>query len=90
MARTHPVLAERGYACVRVDMRGNGDSYGVDEKAKVHPKEKADCLVGYDNWLGRPAFSQRGGICGTVGMDGYFKLARLTAYRFRRPMAQTR
>lgn len=28
-ALTHPYFAERGYACVRVDMRGNGDSEGV-------------------------------------------------------------
>lgn len=30
-ALTHPYFAQRGYACVRVDMRGNGDSYGVME-----------------------------------------------------------
>ncbi len=26
---THPCLAGHGYACLRVDMRGNGDSEGV-------------------------------------------------------------
>ncbi|KEJ89866.1 CocE/NonD family hydrolase [Sulfitobacter donghicola] len=30
-ALTHPYLAERGYACARVDMRGNGDSEGLME-----------------------------------------------------------
>jgi len=30
-ALTHPWFATRGYACVRVDMRGNGDSEGVME-----------------------------------------------------------
>ena len=25
-ALTHPYFAKRGYACLRVDMRGNGDS----------------------------------------------------------------
>lgn len=30
-ALTHPYFAERGYACARVDMRGNGDSYGLME-----------------------------------------------------------
>ncbi len=30
-ALTHPWFAARGYACVRVDMRGNGDSEGVME-----------------------------------------------------------
>ncbi|MGB3245274.1 MAG: CocE/NonD family hydrolase [Sulfitobacter sp.] len=28
-ALTHPWFAERGYACVRVDIRGNGDSEGL-------------------------------------------------------------
>jgi predicted acyl esterase len=27
-ALTHPYLAGHGYACVRVDMRGSGDSDG--------------------------------------------------------------
>ena len=27
----HPYFAKRGYACVRVDMRGNGDSQGLME-----------------------------------------------------------
>lgn len=30
-ALTHPYFAQRGYACARVDMRGNGDSYGLME-----------------------------------------------------------
>ncbi|NBT55904.1 MAG: peptidase S15, partial [Betaproteobacteria bacterium] len=35
-ALTHPYLAGHGYACVRVDMRGNGDSDGImlDEYAE--------------------------------------------------------
>ena len=28
-ALTHPWFAARGYACLRVDMRGNGDSEGL-------------------------------------------------------------
>ena len=28
-ALTHPYLAGHGYACLRVDMRGNGDSDGI-------------------------------------------------------------
>jgi predicted acyl esterase len=28
-ALTHPYLAGHGYACIRVDMRGNGDSQGL-------------------------------------------------------------
>jgi predicted acyl esterase len=27
---THPWMAGQGYACIRVDMRGNGDSEGRD------------------------------------------------------------
>ncbi|NRB01792.1 MAG: CocE/NonD family hydrolase [Rhodobacteraceae bacterium] len=30
-ALTHPYFAKRGYACLRVDIRGNGDSYGLME-----------------------------------------------------------
>jgi putative CocE/NonD family hydrolase len=30
-SRTHPWFAGHGYACIRVDMRGNGDSEGVME-----------------------------------------------------------
>ena len=30
-ALTHPYFAQRGYASARVDMRGNGDSYGLME-----------------------------------------------------------
>ena len=36
-ALTHPYYAGHGYACVRVDMRGSGDSEGIleDEYLKV-------------------------------------------------------
>ncbi len=39
----HPWLAGHGYAAVRVDIRGSGDSEGVllDE---YHPQERLDCL----------------------------------------------
>ncbi|MEM6303338.1 MAG: CocE/NonD family hydrolase [Pseudomonadota bacterium] len=42
-ALTHPYFAQRGYACVRVDMRGNGDSDGLmtDEYA---PQELSDAV----------------------------------------------
>tara|TARA_R110002074_G_scaffold95768_2_gene208355 strand:- start:139 stop:2133 length:1995 start_codon:yes stop_codon:yes gene_type:complete len=62
-ALTHPWFAERGYACVRVDMRGNGDSQGVmaDEYT---PLEQADC-VEVINWLAAQAWCN-----GNVGMMG--------------------
>ena len=38
---THPYFAKRGYACIRVDMRGNGDSEGLMED-EYTPQELAD------------------------------------------------
>ncbi|MEM6563831.1 MAG: CocE/NonD family hydrolase [Pseudomonadota bacterium] len=42
-ALTHPWFAARGYACLRVDMRGNGDSEGVMED-EYTPQELADAV----------------------------------------------
>lgn len=62
-ALTHPYFAARGYACIRVDMRGNGDSEGVmaDEYA---PQEQADALEVID-WLAAQSWCD-----GNVGMMG--------------------
>ncbi len=62
-ALTHPWFAERGYACVRLDMRGNGDSQGVmaDEYT---PLEQSDCIEAI-NWLAAQPW-----CTGTVGMMG--------------------
>lgn len=62
-ALTHPWFAERGYACVRVDMRGNGDSEGVmlDEYA---PQELADA-VEVIHWLASQPWCN-----GKIGMMG--------------------
>src|SRR6185312_16475574 len=40
---THPYFAGHGYACVRVDMRGSGESDGILEDEYL-PQEQADCL----------------------------------------------
>ncbi len=40
---THPYFAGHGYACVRVDMRGSGESDGILEDEYL-PLEQADCL----------------------------------------------
>ena len=40
-ALTHPYLAGHGYACLRVDMRGNGDSDGLMDD-EYSPQELAD------------------------------------------------
>jgi len=42
-ALTHPYFAARGYACARVDMRGNGDSEGIMED-EYSPQELADAV----------------------------------------------
>ena len=60
---THPYVAGHGYACVRVDMRGNGESDGLmwDEYLK---QEQDDALEVID-WLVKQPWCS-----GTVGMIG--------------------
>ena len=60
---THPYFAGHGYACVRVDMRGNGESDGLmwDEYLK---QEQDDALEVIDWITAQPWCS------GTVGMIG--------------------
>ena len=62
-ALTHPYFAGHGYACVRVDMRGNGESDGLmlDEYAK---QEQDDALEVID-WMARQPW-----CTGAVGMIG--------------------
>ncbi len=62
-ALTHPYFAQRGYACARVDMRGNGDSEGImtDEYT---PQELADAVEVIEWAAAQPWCS------GTVGMMG--------------------
>jgi len=62
-ALTHPYMAGHGYACIRVDMRGNGDSDGLmdDEYSK---QEQEDCLE-VIAWLARQKWCS-----GRVGMFG--------------------
>ncbi len=62
-ALTHPWFAARGYACLRVDMRGNGDSDGLmaDEYTE---RELADA-VEVIHWIAAQPWCS-----GTVGMMG--------------------
>ena len=62
-ALTHPYFAGHGYAAIRVDMRGNGDSTGLmfDEYAR---QEQDDALQVID-WLCRQTWCD-----GNVGMIG--------------------
>ena len=62
-ALTHPYFAKRGYACLRVDIRGNGDSHGLmtDEYS---PQELADA-VEIIHWAAAQPWCS-----GNVGMMG--------------------
>ncbi|MEP4197634.1 MAG: CocE/NonD family hydrolase [Aliishimia sp.] len=62
-ALTHPWMAARGYACIRVDMRGNGDSEGVMEDE--YTQQELDDAVEVINWLAAQDWCS-----GTVGMMG--------------------
>ena len=62
-ALTHPWFAARGYACVRVDMRGNGDSEGLMED-EYTPQELADAVEVITHLASQPWCS------GSVGMMG--------------------
>lgn len=60
---THPYIAGHGYACIRVDMRGTGDSEGVilDEYL---PQEQKDAIEVID-WLSKQPWCS-----GSVAMMG--------------------
>ena len=62
-ALTHPYLAGHGYACVRVDMRGSGDSDGLmfDEYTQQELQDACDVIA----WLVQQPWST-----GKVGMMG--------------------
>ncbi len=60
---THPYFAKRGYACIRVDMRGNGDSEGLMED-EYSPQELSDAVETI-NWLASQSWCN-----GSVGMMG--------------------
>ncbi|MEZ5783831.1 MAG: CocE/NonD family hydrolase [Rhizobiaceae bacterium] len=62
-ALTHPYFAGHGYAGVRVDMRGSGDSEGVC-KGEYLKQEQDDCLAVIEWLAGQPWCS------GAVGMIG--------------------
>ncbi|PWJ83834.1 hypothetical protein C8D77_1403 [Mesorhizobium loti] len=62
-ALTHPYFAGHGYASVRVDMRGTGDSEGVC-KGEYLKQEQDDCLAVIE-WLAKQSWCS-----GAVGMIG--------------------
>ena len=62
-ALTHPYFASHGYACLRVDMRGNGDSEGL-MRDEYSAQELADA-VEVIHWI-----AAQGWCVGSVGMMG--------------------
>ncbi|MFT7593054.1 MAG: putative CocE/NonD family hydrolase [Paracoccaceae bacterium] len=62
-ALTHPYFARRGYACVRLDIRGNGDSQGLMED-EYTAQELSDGVEAI-NWLASQPWCS-----GSVGMMG--------------------
>jgi len=60
---THPYLAGHGYACIRVDMRGNGDSEGLmeDEYSEQEWQDACDVIA----WAAAQPWCN-----GNVGMMG--------------------
>ena len=62
-ALTHPYFAERGYACLRVDMRGNGDSHGLMEDE--YTQTELDDAVAVIEWVADQPWCN-----GKVGMMG--------------------
>jgi putative CocE/NonD family hydrolase len=62
-ALTHPYFAGHGYAAIRVDMRGNGESDGIMDDEYL-AQEQDDCLEVIDWLVAQPWCS------GAVGMIG--------------------
>jgi len=60
---THPYFAGHGYAAVRVDMRGNGDSEGLMEDE--YTRQEQDDAVAVIDWLSKQPW-----CTGKVGMIG--------------------
>jgi hypothetical protein len=74
----HPFIAGHGYACVRVDIRGTGESDGVlaDEYLKL---EQDDCLEVLQ-WLEQQPWCT--GACGMIGISwGGFNGLQVAARR---------
>ncbi|MFK7745553.1 MAG: CocE/NonD family hydrolase [Roseobacter sp.] len=62
-ALTHPWFAERGYACLRVDMRGNGDSHGLMSD-EYTPQELTDAVEIIHQMAAQPWCNGRVGMMG--------------------------
>jgi putative CocE/NonD family hydrolase len=77
-ATTHPYFAGHGYACVRVDIRGSGDSQGV-LKGEYLKQEQDDALEILD-WIAAQPWST--GMAGMIGISwGGFNGLQIAARR---------
>ena len=75
---THPYLAGHGYACIRVDMRGNGDSEGLmfDE----YERQEWDDAISVMDWVRAQAWCS--GTWGMMGISwGGFNALQVAALR---------
>ena len=61
--RNHPYFARHGYVCVRVDMRGSGDSEGLMND--MYTREELDDAIEVIDWIARQPWCD-----GSVGMMG--------------------
>jgi putative CocE/NonD family hydrolase len=74
----HPVYAAHGYAGVRLDLRGSGESEGLLED-EYAPQEQADCVEVID-WLSRQSWCS--GAVGLMGISwGGFNALQVAARR---------
>ena len=74
----HPYLAGHGYACIRVDMRGNGDSEGLMEDE--YTQQEWDDAIAVMEWVGAQPWST--GRWGMMGISwGGFNGLQVAALR---------
>ena len=84
-ALIHPYFAGHGYACVRVDIRGSGDSSGVLQGEYL--KQEQDDALAILEWLERQPWCT--GSVGMIGISwGGFNGLQVAARRPLRPILQ--
>ena len=74
---THPYIAGHGYACVRVDLRGSGESDGVltDEYLEQEQQDGLEVL----RWIAKQPWCN--GVLGIMGISwGGFNALQIAAY----------